>query len=154
VILSATTAVNVNVGGSVDRFFSRHARWLKMRAVIHPPAFVAEAFANPVGLAALAVAASGLDLAVTGAATVIACGKLMADAWVIRRTRGQAMAWRHLVAAPLKDLLLFAILPYAAVSRSIEWRGTRLRMGWRSALRPDDGALPVRWARWVVGRTS
>ncbi|GAB4115608.1 MAG: ceramide glucosyltransferase [Sandaracinaceae bacterium] len=154
VILSATTAVNVNVGGSVDRFFSRHARWLKMRAVIHPPAFAAEAFANPVGLATLAVAASGFDAAVTACALAIAAAKLLADAWVVRRTRGEPMAWRHVVAAPLKDLLLFAILPYAAVSRSIEWRGVRLRMGWGSALRADDGALPVRWARWVVGRSS
>jgi ceramide glucosyltransferase len=154
VILSATTAVNVNVEGSVDRFFARHARWLKMRAVIHPPAFVAEAFANPVGLAALAVLASGLDPAVIGAALAVAAGKLAADAWVIRRTRGERMAWRHLVAGPLKDLLLFAILPYAAVSRSVEWRGARLRLGWGSALRADDGALPVRWARWMVGRAS
>jgi ceramide glucosyltransferase len=154
VILSTTTAVNVNVTGTVDRFFSRHARWLKMRAVIHPPAFVAEAFANPVGLAALAVAASGFDAAVVAAGLAVVCVKLLADAWVIRRTRGEAMGWRHVLVAPLKDLLLFAILPYAAISRSIEWRGVRLRLGWGSALRADDGALPIRWARWVVGRSS
>ncbi len=147
VILSSTPAENVNVEGTVDRFFARHTRWLKMRAVIHPPAFIAELFANPVGLAALAVATSGFDLDVIGAALSIAGIKLLADRFVIARTRGTPMAWRHLLAAPLKDLLLLGILPYAAVSRSVEWRGVRLRMGWGTVLRADDGALPIRWSR-------
>ncbi|MBX7192679.1 MAG: glycosyltransferase [Sandaracinaceae bacterium] len=159
VLLSATTAENVNVQAPVERFFARHTRWLKMRAVIHPPAFVADFFANPVGLAALAVVASavvGLELRVVVAALSLMVSKVIADAYVIRRTRGSAMRWRHLVAAPLKDLLLLAILPYAAVSRSIEWRGARLRMGWGTALRPDEGPLPVRWSRraWQGLRTS
>ncbi len=155
VILSATTAENVNVSGTVERFFARHTRWLKMRAVIHPPAFVAELFANPVGLAVLAIAASGLDPAVTAAALVIVATKLLADSWVIARTRGERMRWRHVIFAPLKDLLLLAILPYAAISRSVEWRGARLRLGWGSVLRADDGAFPLRWARRMVsGRPS
>jgi hypothetical protein len=111
------------------------------------PAFVAELFANPVGLAALAVATSGFDPHVVLAALSIAGIKLLADRFVIARTRGTPMAWRHLLAAPLKDLLLLGILPYAAVSRSVEWRGVRLRMGWGTALRADDGPLPIRWSR-------
>ncbi len=154
VILSSTTAENVNVDGTVDRFFARHTRWLKMRAVIHPPAFVAELFANPVGLAVLAMVLSALDpagldlIVVAGALTVVAT-KVWADSFVIARTRGAPMSWRHLMVAPLKDLLLFAILPYAAVSRSVEWRGARLRMGWGTLLRRDDGPVAVRLARWV-----
>jgi ceramide glucosyltransferase len=147
VILSATTAENVNVDISVDRFFARHTRWLKMRAVIHPPAFLADPFANPVGLATLAVVTSGFDPRVLAAALVAVALKMATDRFVIARTRGVPMAWRHLLAAPLKDLLLLAIFPYAAVSRSIEWRGVRLRMGWGTVLRRDDGSFPVRWSR-------
>jgi ceramide glucosyltransferase len=147
VILSATTAENVNVDITVDRFFARHTRWLKMRAVIHPPAFLADLFANPVGLATTAVVTSGFDPRVLAAALVAVALKMATDRFVIGRTRGVAMAWRHLLAAPLKDLLLLAIFPYAAVSRSIEWRGVRLRMGWGTVLRRDDGSFPVRWSR-------
>ena len=147
VILSATTAQNVNVDIPVDRFFARHTRWLKMRAVIHPPAFLADLLANPVGLATLAVLASGFELRVVLAAVAAAALKVSIDRFVLARTRGAPIAWRHLLAAPLKDLLLLAIFPYAAVSRSIEWRGVRLRMGWGTALRPDEGSLAVRWSR-------
>jgi ceramide glucosyltransferase len=150
VILSPTAAENVNHVASVDRFISRHARWLKMRAVIHPPAFVAEVFANPVGLAAISIALSGCDPRVVASGLLLAVAKTATDALLVRRTRGEAMSLRWLVWAPVKDLLLLAIWPYAAVSRSVEWRGTRLRIGWNSALRPDEGALPVRVARRLI----
>lgn len=151
VLLSTTVAENVNRETSVDRFMSRHARWLKMRAMIHVPAFVADLFANPVGLSVLAIALSRGDLRVVSLALPIIAIKVALDAWVLRRVRGSGMAFRHIVMAPLKDVLLFALWPYCAISRSIEWRGARLRLGWNSALRPDHGALPVRMARRLFG---
>ena len=149
VVLSSTQAENVNVHTPVERFFARHARWLKMRAVIHPPAFFAEFFANPVGLAAVALVLSGCDLRFLAAGLLIAFVKASMDGFVMSRTRPRPMSLRHLAIAPLKDLVLFAILPYAAISRSIEWRGSKLRLGWGSALRRDDGLLPVRIMRRV-----
>ncbi len=151
VLLSTTQAENINRDITVDRFMSRHARWLKMRAVVHPPAFVADLFANPVGLGLLAVVFSGLDLRYVAAFGALALGKVSADAYLVRRTRSTPMSWRALVWAPLKDVLLMAIWPYAAVSRSIEWRGTRLRIGWGTKLRADEGALAVRALRRVLG---
>jgi ceramide glucosyltransferase len=154
VLLSTTAAENVNRETSVDRFMSRHARWLKMRAMIHVPAFVADLFANPVGLSALAIALSLGDLRIVSLALPLVAAKVALDAWVLRRVRGTGMAWRHLAVAPLKDILLFALWPYCAVSRSIEWRGARLRLGWNSALRPDHGALPIRVARRLFGASA
>jgi ceramide glucosyltransferase len=147
VLLSATVAENVNHDVPIDRFLERHARWLKMRATIHPPAFVAEIFANPIGLAAVGLVLSGLDLRALGIFAALVVAKASTDALLVRRTRGEAMSIRSLAISPLKDLLLLAIWPYAALSRSIEWRGVRLRIGWSTALRPDDGPLPVRVAR-------
>ena len=150
VLLSSTVVENVNREVSVDRFMSRHARWLKMRAVIHPPAFVADLFANPVGLALGAVALSGFAPEALVVLAVLGCVKAATDAFLVRQTRGVAMSPSMLAWAPFKDVLLLAIWPYAALSRSVEWRGTRLRLGWNSALRPDDGALPLRMARRVL----
>lgn len=150
VILSTTVAENVNLDPTVDRFMARHARWLKMRAVIHVPAFIADLVANPVGLSVLAVVLSGFDPRFALAALALTATKLALDLWVIRRTRGHAMPLRYAWIGPLKDVLLFAVWPYAALSRSVEWRGAKLRLGWGSALRPDEGALPVRAVRRVL----
>jgi len=148
--LSSTTAENVNVRVSVDRFMSRHARWLKMRVVIHVPAFVADLLANPVALATLATLVSGLDLRFVAANVAIAAVKMAGDGWLVRRTRGTPMRFRHLLLAPVKDVLMGAMWPYAAISRSVEWRGARLRIGKMSRLRADDGALPVRVVRRML----
>lgn len=149
-LLSSTTAENVNVDASVDRFMSRHARWLKMRVVINIPAFVADLLANPVALATLATLLSGFDLRFVAANVAIAAVKMASDGWLVRRTRGTPMRLRHLMLAPVKDVLMGAMWPYAAVSRSIEWRGAKLRIGKMSRLRADDGALPVRVVRRML----
>ncbi len=154
VLLSTTVAENVNHETTVDRFMSRHARWLKMRTMIHVPAFILDLFANPVALSVLAIALSLGDLRIVSLAVPIVLGKVALDAWVLQRVRGTRMALRHLAVAPLKDILLFALWPYCAVSRSIEWRGARLRLGWNTVLRPDHGALPVRVARRIFGASA
>lgn len=150
VILSTTVAENVNHEISIDRFMSRHARWLKMRAVIHPPAFLADLFANPVGLGVIGTVLSGFDPRALAILLALIVAKASTDAFVLRRTRGEPMSLRMLAWAPVKDVLLLAIWPYAAVSRSIEWRGARLRLGWYTRLRPDEGALPIRVAKRVL----
>ncbi len=144
VILSATTAENVNEAIPIERFVARHARWLKMRAVIHPPAFIADLFANPVGLVVLAILASGFEPRVASIGLLVVLAKLLLDRHVVAQIRGAKMALRHALAAPLKDLLLLAIFPYAAVSRSIVWRGVRLRIGWGTRLHAEPAAASSR----------
>ena len=149
-LLSSTTAENVNVDATVDRFMSRHARWLKMRVVINVPAFVADLLGNPVALATFATLVSGFDLRFVGANLAIIAVKMAGDGWLVRRTRGTPMKLRHLLLAPVKDVLMGAMWPYAAVSRSIEWRGAKLRIGKMTRLRADDGALPMRVVRRML----
>lgn len=150
VLLSTTTVENVNVDASVEHFIGRHARWLKMRAAIHIPGFVADLVANSTGLSLLAFLTSGLDPSFGAVFVTHAILKAAGDAYLLGRTRGAPMAWKHRALAPLRDVLMVAVWPYAAFSRSIEWRGIRLRLGWNTRLRPDDGPLPVRVLRWVL----
>lgn len=134
VLLSTTRVGNVNVHAPVDRFLSRHVRWLLMRAVIHVPGFVGDIMGNPVAFGLVGVALGGfrpVPLAVYGG---IVLGKLTLDAVLVHRTRGSWMKLRFLLLAPLKDLLMAAIWPWAAVCRTVEWRGTKLRVGKGSAL--------------------
>ncbi|HJL19929.1 MAG TPA: glycosyltransferase [Sandaracinaceae bacterium LLY-WYZ-13_1] len=150
VLLSTTTAENVNVESTVEHFLGRHLRWLKMRAAIHIPGFVADLVANSTALSLLAFLTSGFEPFFGAVFGVHAVLKGLGDAFLLERTRGRPMAWRHRLVAPLRDILMMAIWPYAAFSRSIEWRGVRLRLGWNTRLRPDDGPLPVRVARRVL----
>lgn len=149
VLLSTTTAENVNVDSSIEHFVSRHARWLKMRAVIHIPGFVLDLMANPTGLALVAFLTSGLDLRFGLALACITVVKAIGDAFLTRRTRGEPLSLSHRLMTPLRDVLMLAIWPYALFSRSIDWRGTRLRLGWNTRLRADDGPLPIRVVRRV-----
>lgn len=150
VLLSSTTAENVNVDATVESFLGRHTRWLKMRAAIHVPGFVADLVANSTALSLLAFLTSGFDPLFGAIFAAHAVLKAAGDVFLLGRTRGAPMALRHRLAAPLRDILMMAIWPYAAFSRSIEWRGARLRLGWNTRLRPDDGPLPVRLARRML----
>jgi ceramide glucosyltransferase len=152
VVLSTTTVQNVNEHIGIDRFMSRHSRWLKMRVVIHLGAFVGDLFANPVTMATLAVVASGFAPAPLGLLGGIVAVKVTGDAALMRLTRGHAMRPRFLLLSPLKDLLMGGVWVYSCFSRSVRWRGVKLRFGAQSRLRPDEGALPVRMARRLLGR--
>jgi ceramide glucosyltransferase len=151
VVLSATPIRNVNVDMPIDRSLGRHARWLKMRAVIHVPAFIADFFCNPVALSLLAWLSSGCDGALLAVMCSIVLGKMAVDGLMVRLIRGTPMRLEHLLWAPVKDVLMFGVWTYAIFSRSIEWRGIRFRMGPDSQLMPDRGALPVRLLRRVLG---
>ncbi len=151
VMLSATPIRNVNVDVGIERSLKRHARWLKMRAVIHPPSFVADVFANPIALGTLALWSDGRDEIAVGLLAICAF-KTAIDAFIVAAVRGAPMRLSHVLWVPLKDLLMAAVWVYAIFSRSVEWRGIRFRMGSGSQLLPDEGNLPVRVLRrlWSV----
>lgn len=151
IVLSTFVLENVNREIGVDRFFARHSRWLKMRAVIHFGSFLADLFANPTAFTFFAFVSSGFDAtlgALFGATAVV---KTALDAFYVKRLRGTPMALHHLALGPLKDLCMAVMWPYCAVSRSVVWRGRKLRFGTDSRLFPDPGTPIVRLARRLVG---
>jgi ceramide glucosyltransferase len=154
VLLSATPIRNYNGAMPIERSLKRHARWLKMRAVIHPWAFVADLFANPIALVALTTVALDFrpELALALACTM--AFKIIIDRILVGLVRGVAMHPLHALCVPLKDALMFAVWCYAIFSRSVEWRGIRFRMGSDSQLLPDEGNLPVRMLRRLLSAES
>ena len=102
-------------------------------------------------LAALALVASGFSAKVALILAGIIAYKLLGDAYLLRLTRGHAMPLSRLWVAPIKDTLMGMVWFYSIFSRSVTWRGRRLRFGKMSRLRPDDGSLPVRLVRWMFG---
>ena len=150
VVLSATPIRNVNIDMPVERLFARHARWLKMRAVLHVPGFLCDLFANPLALGLLALISADFDATLSLAYVALLALKTAIDGCMVRLVRGAPMKLRHVLLVPVKDALLFGIWVYAIFSRSIVWRGIRFRMGSDSQLLPDNGALPVRVLRRLL----
>ncbi|MFO0696707.1 MAG: glycosyltransferase [Polyangiales bacterium] len=151
VVLSATPVYNLNVKATFQRFFERHSRWLKMRAVIHTPAFLADLLESPTPLLVLAFVASGFELRMAEWLAVAVLAKAGLDAISIRLVRGHAMELRHLVVSPLRDLFIFGIWFYAAFARTVTWRGVRLRMGHDSTLSPWEPNGAEKLLRRLVG---
>lgn len=150
VLLSATPILNFNADTPVERFFGRHTRWLKMRAVIHTPGFICDFFANPIALGLLTMLSSALDPAFAAGFAGLLALKCVLEWFTLRAIRGVPMKLQHLAWLPMKDLAMFGIWVYAIFSRSVVWRGIRFRMGSDSQLLPDEGALPVRVLRRLL----
>lgn len=150
VVLSTTAIENINLEIDAERFLARHSRWLKMRAVIHVGSFILDLFANPIAWSLLAVFFSGFAPLTLGILALSIALKLSLDALLLRVARGEGMSLRFLLLAPMKDLLIFGTWFYAAFSRTVVWRGRKLRFGKDSELREDDGVLPIRLARRLL----
>jgi len=142
VLLSPTPVHNVNVACGPERFFGRHSRWLKMRITLHLPGFVADLGSNPVALAALAILASGFDAAISLTALAVVLTKAVLDHVAIRLVRAP-IAWRYAWLGTVKDLALFPLWVNAIFSRTVVWRGRRLRFGKNTQLVPIDGPTTV-----------
>ncbi|MEM1418211.1 MAG: glycosyltransferase [Myxococcota bacterium] len=136
-VLSVTPVENVNRDCGVDRFLERHGRWLKMRATLHVPGFVADLLSNPIALAALAVLLSGFDRGILGAAALLTLAKAAADQVGVRLTR-EPLPLRYAWLGPAKDLLLLPLWLSAVFGRTVIWRGQRLRFGKNTELLPLD----------------
>jgi ceramide glucosyltransferase len=150
VLLSATPILNVNVDIPVERSLARHARWFKMRAVIHAPGFTADFFANPIALSLLTLISAGFDHDLAVMTALLCACKTVLDGIMVRAMRGVPMKLQHVLWVPVKDTLMFCVWAYAIFSRSVYWRGIRFRMGADSQLLPDEGALPVRVLRRLL----
>jgi ceramide glucosyltransferase len=147
VVLCTESVLNVNVNIPLRQFAMRHSRWLKMRAVVSTPGFVADLASNPLPFAFGAWLASTFDprlLAVLGCVYAYKCAW---DARLLRALRGHGLGLAQLWATPARDLSLAAIWLYALCSRTTEWRGRRLRLGRGSILLEDEGSLPLRLLR-------
>lgn len=147
VILSNVRARNINVHSSLDRFLGRHTRWLKMRAVVSVPGFIADLLANPVPFAIAATFVSAFEVHVLVGTLGLIAFKTLADAWLVKRMRGHGMRPLHALLSPVRDILLAGAWLVSIFSRTTEWRGQRFRLGAGSSLTRDEGGIPVRILR-------
>ncbi len=146
VALAGHPVFNVNRRWSLRRLVERHARWARLRVWLAPWSYPLEVLGNPVALAAIFAlfgAPGGLGLLGMTAAV-----KAVVDAVACRGLRGHFPRLRHLLASPLKDLVVFGIWFVPFWSMEVDWRGNRLKLARGTGLvRPEALARAKRIAR-------
>ncbi|AKQ65185.1 Glycosyltransferase [Myxococcus hansupus] len=136
VVVARTPVFNVSLRKSVLSFFQRYVRWSVIhRTAVSPGTYFAQALLNPTPLALLgALLAPSEESAAL--CLVVALGKVAVDLSTVRALRPQPLTWDAVPAVFAKDALLFAAWTYALFSRTVNWRGTRLRVARGSRLVP------------------
>ena len=136
VAVSSLPVWNIAVEKSVGQFFRRYLRWSVIhRTAIGFPTYLAESLLNPLPLAVIGYA---LRPTPGSAATLALCAVLKPalDAVAFSRLRRERFSWPAFGVVWVKDLLLFVAWAHGLFSRTVVWRGNRLRVHPGSLLVP------------------
>ena len=143
VVLSAHRLSAMTVNRTLKDFVARHVRWSQMRRHLLPSIYLFEPLESPIPwlLLALGCVLCGGAGEESRAAVLLALGaglalRLASDGALARRLRGTRLGLRDYLAIPVKDLLMVGIWAVGGVKRSVNWRGTRLRIAKGSRLLP------------------
>jgi ceramide glucosyltransferase len=128
VVVARTPVFNVSLKKRVGDFFKRYVRW----SVIHhtsvaTPTYLAQGLLNPAPLALLGalLEPSACSFAAVG---FVAVTKALIDVAVFRLLRPEPVSWKAVPAVLLKDALLFVAWCNGLFSRTVDWRGSRLKV--------------------------
>jgi ceramide glucosyltransferase len=144
VALSSYVVEAVSARRSLKDFCARHVRWGQMRRRIAPLLYFGEPLFSPLPflvLGCLSMLAGGRLPFVSNAGLLEFFGagfvfKLVSDAHVLSRVRGERLRLRELPCWFCKDLMYLGIWMLGAVKRTVVWRGNVLRIGPGSELFP------------------
>lgn len=143
VVVARTPVFNVSLRKSVNAFFQRYLRWSVIhRTAVSPSTYAAQALLNPAPLAVLGALAAPSPT--TGmVATAVVLGKVAVDLATCRALRPEGLPWDAVPGVLVKDALLFAAWWHGVFFRTVDWRGTRLRVGPGTRLLPSRAPATV-----------
>jgi len=136
VVVARTPVFNVSLRKSVKDFFRRYLRWSVIhRTAVSPATYVAQSLLNPVPLALLgALLVPSLTTGMVAMAVVL--GKVVVDLATCRALRQQWLSWDAVPGVLVKDALLFLTWWHGVFFRTVDWRGTKLRVAAGTRLVP------------------
>jgi ceramide glucosyltransferase len=133
VVLSPIVVRNVIVKRSLGQVLQRQVRWAKIRYSFSKPIYALEVLVNPVPLAVLSCLMAAVFLPDHFGALCIFAGFSVAyrlvQALVLLHASGAPISKRSIMLVPIQDFLQAAaqIAPY--ISKEVNWRGFRTRLG-------------------------
>jgi len=126
--LAAQPVENVVQARTVAQFFQRARRWAVLqRTLVGPWLYASQLVRNPVLLATMALLAAPAAWTAAAWLAVAGCRALL-DGAAGAALRPGGFGPAALLRVPLKDLLLGAAWGEGFFRRTVEWRGTRLRV--------------------------
>jgi len=126
--LASRPVQNVTQDRTVVQFFHRARRWAVLQhALVGPWLYAAQIIQNPVLLATLALAADPAPWTVA-AWVAVAGARALLDGAAGSALRPGGFNPAQLMLVPVKDLLLGMAWIEGFFRRSVDWRGTRLRV--------------------------
>ncbi|MCP3144825.1 glycosyltransferase [Pyxidicoccus xibeiensis] len=138
VVVARTPVFNVSLRKSVSAFFQRYLRWSVIhRTAVSPGTYLAQSLLNPVPLA-LSGAVLVPSPTAGMVATAVVVGKVALDLLTVRALRPQPVPWDAVPGVLVKDVLLFLAWWHGLVFRTVDWRGTKLRVA------PGTRLVPLR----------
>ncbi len=149
VAIARRPVLNVATHRSVRSFVQRYLRWgVIHRTAVSLPTSLAQALLNPWPLTLLALAFTPTREALWASVSVF-CLKAAIDLSAARRLGCGPLRLEAIAAVAVKDLVLFATWSHGLVSRTVEWRGNRLRVGPGSRLVAEPHPITVATAHGV-----
>jgi ceramide glucosyltransferase len=146
VVIAKETVHNVARARTVPDFFRRYIRWSVIhRTAIDRSTYLAQALLNPSPIAWIAAVLCP-DREVVAAAVAVTLVKALIDVCSASALRGAWFGPRALLATPLKDLLLFIAWVNGLYTRTVNWRGNRLRVASGSRLVAEEPEVTARAA--------
>jgi ceramide glucosyltransferase len=137
VIVARQPIMNVTCRRSVLAFMQRYTRWsIMQRKIAGNGLYSAQLAHHPLPLA---LGAFLIDPDRHALAALLMCGasKIALDCYAYSRMRGAPAGARHMLAIPLKDLLLLGVWTAGLLKAEVQWRGTRMVVLEGSRLAPS-----------------
>lgn len=155
VVMARTPVFNVSLRKSLNSFFQRYLRWSVIHhTAVSPLTSLAHQLLNPLPLALLGfmLSPSSAGLALLGGMVLV---KMCIDVTVFRLLRRESVSWRAFPCVLLKDGFMCVAWARALVNRTVDWRGTLLRVTAGTRLVPLTPprriALPMREVSAATG---
>jgi ceramide glucosyltransferase len=142
-VVARSPVYNVSQRKTVNAFFKRYLRWsITHHTCIPTVVYLGQSLLNPIPWALMGalLAPSWTSLGMLGGVTAF---KVLTDMAIFAMLRPERTPWMTVPAVLVKDALLFVTWVNGLFSRSVDWRGNKLRVLPGSRLVPPATHLPV-----------
>jgi ceramide glucosyltransferase len=138
-----TWVTNFSQNTTIKEFFLRSERWAKLRFHLKTPLYILEIFLNPIMLALIFSLFLGKNLGLmvfSGTLLLKICLEIISFLVLDKEDRRK---FRVIAMLPycilLKDILLFIIYFTPFFSRTVNWRGGKIKIGRNTLINPQPG---------------
>jgi ceramide glucosyltransferase len=138
-----TWVINFSQNTTIKEFFMRIERWAKLRFHLNPHLYILEILLNPIMLALIFSLFLGKNLGIMVFSSTLLLKILLEIISFLVLNREDRRKFRVIAMLPYcilpKDILLFIIYFRPFFSRTVDWRGGKIKIGRKTLIHPQPG---------------